>query len=175
MALESCLRVSTPRPHCLPPLFSSSKGKLVFSTQKVGFKKSVLNSTVSLPSGVAYRKSRFVCNAREAVNEVQVVNDSSWDELVIGSETPVLVDFWAPWCGPCRMIAPIIDELAKEYAGKIKCYKLNTDESPNTATKYGIRSIPTVLFFKNGEKKDSVIGAVPKATLSEKVAKYIDA
>lgn len=69
MALESCLRVSTPRPHCLPPLFSSSKEKLVFSTQKVGFKKSVLNSTLSLPSGVAYRKSRFVCNAREAVNE----------------------------------------------------------------------------------------------------------
>lgn len=69
MALESCLRVSTPRPHCLPPLFSSSREKLVFSPQKVGFKKALLNSTVSLPSGVAYRKSRFVCNAREAVNE----------------------------------------------------------------------------------------------------------
>lgn len=106
---------------------------------------------------------------------VGAVTDSSWNDLVLASETPVLVDFWAPWCGPCRMIAPIIDELAKEYAGKISCYKLNTDENPNIATKYGIRSIPTVLFFKNGEKKESVIGAVPKSTLSTTVEKYIDA
>lgn len=106
---------------------------------------------------------------------VGAVTDSSWNELVLASDTPVLVDFWAPWCGPCRMIAPIIDELAKEYAGKISCYKLNTDENPNIATKYGIRSIPTVLFFKNGEKKESVIGAVPKSTLSTTVEKYIDA
>ncbi|XP_045816141.1 thioredoxin-like isoform X1 [Trifolium pratense] len=174
MALENCLRVSTPRPHCLPPLFSTSREKLVFSAQKLGFKKSVLNSTLSLPSGVANRKSRFICNAREAVNEAaQVVGDSNWDELVLGSKIPVLVDFWAPWCGPCRIIAPIIDELAKDYAGKIACYKLNTDESPNTATKYGIRSIPTVLFFKNGDKLESVIGAVDKSTLISKVEKYI--
>jgi thioredoxin 1 len=101
------------------------------------------------------------------------VVDSSWDELVLASKIPVLVDFWAPWCGPCRIIAPIIDELAREYAGKIACYKLNTDESPNTATKYGIRSIPTVLFFKNGEKLESVIGAVDKSALTSKVEKYI--
>nr|AFK38791.1 unknown [Medicago truncatula] len=175
MALENCLRVSTARPQCLPSLFPTSREKVVFSAQRAGFKKSLLNSTLSFPSGVAYRKSRFICNAREAVNEVGAVTDSSWNELVLASDTPVLVDFWAPWCGPCRMIAPIIDELAKEYAGKISCYKLNTDENPNIATKYGIRSIPTVLFFKNGEKKESVIGAVPKSTLSTTVEKYIDA
>ncbi|PRQ24891.1 putative protein-disulfide reductase [Rosa chinensis] len=72
------------------------------------------------------------------------------------------------------MIAPVIDELAKEYAGKINCFKLNTDDSPNTATQYGIRSIPTVLFFKGGEKKESVIGAVPKSTLSATIEKYVD-
>ncbi|KAJ6730580.1 THIOREDOXIN M-TYPE PROTEIN [Salix viminalis] len=119
------------------------------------------------------QKSRIVCKAREAVNTVQVATDASWD-TIIGGETPVLVEFWAPWCGPCKMIAPVIEELAQEYAGKIACYKVNTDDCPNIATKYGIRSIPTVLFFKKGEKKESVIGAVPKTTLSSSIEKYVD-
>ena len=107
------------------------------------------------------------------LHAVVAVDDAGWDSKVIGNETPVVVEFWAPWCGPCRMIAPVIDELAKEYAGKIACYKVNTDDCPNIASKYGIRSIPTVLFFKDGEKKESVIGAVPKSTLSATIDKYI--
>jgi thioredoxin 1 len=104
---------------------------------------------------------------------VLVADDANWDGMVIACEAPVLVEFWAPWCGPCRMIAPVIDELAKEYAGKIKCCKVNTDDNPKVASTYGIRSIPTVLIFKAGEKKESVIGAVPKTTLTTLIDKYI--
>jgi thioredoxin 1 len=86
---------------------------------------------------------------------------------------PVLVDYWAPWCGPCRMIAPLVDEIAAEYGDKLRVLKLNTDESPDTATKYGIRSIPTVMVFKNGQKMDAVIGAVPKSTLVQTIEKYM--
>ncbi|KAI4322930.1 hypothetical protein L6164_022578 [Bauhinia variegata] len=101
------------------------------------------------------------------------VTEANWQSLVIESESPVLVEFWAPWCGPCRMIHPIVDQLAKEYTGKLKCYKVNTDESPETATRYGIRSIPTVMIFKNGEKKDTIIGAVPKSTLTTSIEKLL--
>ncbi|KAK1371251.1 Thioredoxin domain-containing protein [Heracleum sosnowskyi] len=132
-------------------------------------------AAVSFPSSGSRNLRRpalgIVCKA--SVDTVQVVTDTTWDSLVLGSELPAIVDFWAPWCGPCRMIAPIIDDLAKEYAGKVNCFKLNTDESPNVAGRYGIRSIPTVLFFKDGEKKESIIGAVPKSTLSNAIDKYV--
>ena len=104
---------------------------------------------------------------------VPAVIDATWQSLVLDADTPVLVEFWAPWCGPCRMIHPVINELAKQYTGKLKCYKVNTDESPSIATRYGIRSIPTVIIFKSGEKKEAIIGAVPKSTLTTSIEKFL--
>jgi len=97
------------------------------------------------------------------------VTTATWDSEVIGSNVPVVVDFWAVWCGPCRMIAPTIEELAKEYAGKIKVCKLNTDENPEIASKYKIMGIPTIMFFNQGQKVDQIVGAVPKPQLKSKM------
>jgi thioredoxin 1 len=101
------------------------------------------------------------------------VTDSTFQELVLNSEVPVLVDFWAPWCGPCRMVAPVVDEIAEQYSDKVKVVKLNTDENPNTASQYGIRSIPTLMIFKGGQRVDMVVGAVPKTTLANTLEKYL--
>jgi thioredoxin 1 len=107
------------------------------------------------------------------MSSATAVTDASFEQDVLKSDVPVLVDFWAPWCGPCRMVAPIVDEIAKEFDGKIKVFKLNTDENPNVASQYGIRSIPTLMIFKGGQKVDTVVGAVPKTTLSSTVSKYL--
>lgn len=90
------------------------------------------------------------------------VNDGNFDELVLKSDKPVVVDFWAEWCGPCRMIAPIIEELSHEFTGKAVVVKCDVDSSPGVAAKFGIRNIPTVLFFKDGKVADKQVGAVPK-------------
>jgi thioredoxin 1 len=107
------------------------------------------------------------------MSSATAVTDASFEQDVLKSDVPVLVDFWAPWCGPCRMVAPIVDEIAKEFDGKIKVFKLNTDENPNVASQYGIRSIPTLMIFQGGQKVDTVVGAVPKTTLSSTLSKYL--
>jgi thioredoxin 1 len=107
------------------------------------------------------------------MSSATAVTDASFEQDVLKSDVPVLVDFWAPWCGPCRMVAPIVDEISKEFEGKIKVFKLNTDENPNVASQYGILSIPTLMIFKGGQKVDTVVGAVPKTTLSSTISKYL--
>jgi thioredoxin 1 len=97
----------------------------------------------------------------------------NFEQEVLESDTPVLVDFWAPWCGPCRIVSPIVEEIAENYDGKIKVVKLNTDENQDTAITYGIRSIPTLGIFKDGQVVDSVIGAVPKQQLEEKIKPHL--
>lgn len=97
------------------------------------------------------------------------ITDDTFEAEVLKSELPVVLDFGATWCGPCRALEPRIIELANEYAGKIKVGKVDVDNNPNTAAKFGIRSVPTVLFFKNGELKDTSIGAVPKAAIEDKI------
>ncbi len=98
-----------------------------------------------------------------------IVTDANFESEVINSELPVLIDLWAIWCGPCKMIGPIVEELAEEYDGKLKVGKLDVDANQQTAIKYGVRSIPTVLIFKNGEVKETIIGAVPKSVFVEKL------
>jgi thioredoxin 1 len=98
-----------------------------------------------------------------------VVTESTFKSEVLDADNLVLVDFWAPWCGPCKLIGPVLDELASEYDGQIKIAKVNVDENQGLAGKYGIRSIPSLLFLKNGEVVDSVVGAVPKQALQQKI------
>ncbi len=109
------------------------------------------------------------------MSDAAPVTDATFEQEVIHSPIPVLVDFWAPWCGPCRMVAPVVDEVAKEFEGRVKVVKLNTDDNPKTANEYGIRSIPTLMIFKGGQKVDVVMGAVPKTTLVKALQQQLSA
>ena len=102
------------------------------------------------------------------------VNDSNFEQVVLQAKTPVLVDFWAAWCGPCRMVAPVVDELAEEYEGKVAFVKVDVDQNPKTASKYGIMSIPTLLIFNNGSPITNLVGFRPKAELKKSLEAVLE-
>ena len=108
-----------------------------------------------------------------AGNGVLEVTDANFDQDVLKSDQPVLVDFWATWCGPCRALAPIVDELAKDYDGKIKVVKMNVDNNSATPMRYGVRGIPTLLVFKGGQVKEQIVGYVPKETIQKAIDKHV--
>lgn len=107
------------------------------------------------------------------MGELLQVSDADFEQEILKSELPVLVDFWAAWCGPCRAIAPVIEELAKDYAGKVKIAKMNVDENSKTPVKYGIRAIPTLILFKNGNVMEQITGAVSKSQIDTAIKKML--
>lgn len=104
---------------------------------------------------------------------VKTATDSSFEKDVLGGDKPSLIDFWAVWCAPCRALAPVIDEVADQYAGKINVFKMDIDSNPNTPAHYGVRGIPTVILFKGGKVIDQVVGAVPKSALEDLIKKAL--
>lgn len=107
------------------------------------------------------------------MSEVLHINDADFESVVVNSDIPVLLDFWAPWCGPCKMIAPVLDELAPEFAGKVKIVKMNVDENQATPAQFGVRSIPTLLLIKNGQVVATQVGALPKTQLANFINQHI--
>jgi thioredoxin 1 len=109
------------------------------------------------------------------MGDVLAVGDDTFEREVLQSPTPVLIDFWAPWCAPCRAIGPVVEELAREYAGKLKVVKLNVDDNPQTPSRYGVRGIPNLILFQGGQVKEQIVGAVPKAQLVRAISSVVSA
>lgn len=107
------------------------------------------------------------------MSEVLHINDADFESIVVNSDIPVLLDFWAPWCGPCKIIAPVLDELAPEFAGKVKIVKMNVDDNQTTPAQFGVRSIPTLLLIKNGQVVATQVGALPKTQLANFINQHI--
>jgi thioredoxin 1 len=108
-----------------------------------------------------------------AADNIVQISDDTFESEVLKSPVPVLIDFWAPWCGPCRAIAPIVDQLADEYTGKLKVVKMNVDDNPRTPANYGVRGIPNLILFKNGKVEQQIVGAVPKAHLVKAISTVV--
>ncbi|MBA2379327.1 MAG: thioredoxin [Blastocatellia bacterium] len=106
-------------------------------------------------------------------NFAKSVNDTEFETNVLGSDKPVLVDFWAEWCGPCRMIAPAVEAVAEEYEGKAGVYKMNVDDNPNVPNRYGIRGIPTLILFKGGQEQERIVGGVSRDVIANVISKYV--
>jgi len=119
------------------------------------------------------KKEKMEMSERQDEN-VQQISDATFDQEVVQKPGPVLIDFWAPWCGPCRMVSPIVEELAVQYKGRLQVGKVNVDENPNVASRFGIRGIPTLMIYKGGKLVDQVVGAVPKAHLEKVIEKWLD-
>jgi len=128
-----------------------------------------LTSVVKRHKNKGVRSKKF--GVYGMAGNVKDVGDADFETEVLQSSVPVLVDFWAPWCGPCKSIAPVLDELATEYSGKVKILKLNVDDNPQTPTKYGVRGIPNLVLFKDGQVVEQIVGAVPKDQLTTALTK----